>query len=169
MDANLDKLYEYAISYGGRIIFALLIFIVGKWVANLLAKIVEKNLTYTKLNKTLTVFIKNIVYYGLFIFVAVAALNKLGVETTSFAVLLGAAGLAIGLALQGSLANFAAGVMIIIFQPFEVGDQIEAAGSTGIVTEIQIFNTILSADGDKKVIIPNAKITGDKVVVSKKR
>jgi small conductance mechanosensitive channel len=105
----------------------------------------------------------------LLLFVIIAALNKLGVETTSFVALIGAAGLAVGLALQGSLANFAAGVMIIMFHPFGVGDYVEAGGGVGTVQDIQIFSTVIITDDKKKVIVPNAKITGDKITVYPKK
>jgi len=168
MQGNWDKLSGYVIQYGVSFITAILIFIIGKWVAQLLSKIVEKALEKSKVHKTLASFTKNIVYYVILIFVAIAALNKLGIETNSFVALVGAAGLAVGFALQGSLANFAAGVMIILFSPFEVGDTIETAGVSGVVEEIQMFNTLLSAEG-KRVIIPNAKITSDKVTIFLKK
>ncbi|MBM3251746.1 MAG: mechanosensitive ion channel [Candidatus Omnitrophica bacterium] len=160
-----DKIYGYVIQYGFSFLAAILIFIIGKWAAGLISRIIEKVMTKAKVNKTLASFAKNIIYYGILIFVALAALNKLGIETNSFVALIGAAGLAVGFALQGSLANFAAGVMIILFQPFQVGDTIETAGAVGTVEEIQIFNTILIAPDSKRVIIPNAKITGDKITV----
>ncbi|MGE5197192.1 MAG: mechanosensitive ion channel family protein, partial [Deltaproteobacteria bacterium] len=122
-------------------------------------------MTKARLNETLASFIKNIVYYLLLIFVCVAALNKLGIETTSFVALIGAAGLAVGLALQGSLANFAAGVMLILFQPFRLGDEVDAGGASGIVKEIQIFSTIMKTKDNKTIIVPNAKITADKIVI----
>ena len=105
--------------------------------------------------------------YVILIFVILAALGKLGVQTNSFVALIGAAGLAVGFALQGSLANFAAGVMIIMLEPFKAGDVIEAGGASGTVKEIQIFSTIMTSE-DKKIIVPNSKITGDKIVVHKK-
>ena len=119
----------------------------------------------SKIEKTLASFAKNISYAGLLTFVAIAALNKLGVETNSFLAIIGAAGLAIGLALQGSLSNFAAGVMMILFQPFHLGDYVEAGGAEGTVAEIQIFTTIIETKDHKRVIVPNAKITGDKITV----
>ncbi len=122
-------------------------------------------MTKGKLNETLASFLKNIIYYVLLMFVIIAALNKLGIETTSFVAIIGAAGLAVGLALQGSLANFAAGVMLILFQPFKVGDEIDAGGASGIVKEIQIFSTIMETNDKKTIIIPNAKITSDKIVI----
>lgn len=162
-----DKISGYIVLYGMSLVTAILIFVIGKWAAGLLAKLAENFMDKAKVNKTLASFGKNTVYYGILIFVAIAALNKLGVETNSFIALVGAAGLAVGLALQGALSNFAAGVMMILFQPFEVGDTIEAGGAAGKVEEIQIFSTILSAEG-KRIIVPNAKITGDKIVVFKK-
>ena len=122
----------------------------------------------SKVNPPLVSFSKNLVYYGILVFVAIAALNKLGVETNSFVAIIGAAGLAVGLALQGSLANFAAGVMIVLFQPFQVGDYIEAGGAVGKVQEIQIFSTIIISDDKKRVIVPNAKVTSDKIVIHAK-
>ena len=165
MQGIWDKISGYVIQYGVIFITAILIFVIGKWVARLLSKIVEKTLEKAKVHKTLASFTKNIVYYVILLFVAIAALNKVGIETNSFVALVGAAGLAVGFALQGSLANFAAGVMIILFQPFEVGDTIEAGGAQGVVEEIQMFNTILSAPDNKRIIIPNAKVTSDKVVI----
>jgi small conductance mechanosensitive channel len=167
MQEMWDKISGYIVLYGMSFLTAILIFIIGKWAAGLLAKLSEKLMEKAKVNKTLSSFSKNIVYYGILVFVAIAALNKLGIETNSFIALIGAAGLAVGLALQGSLSNFAAGVMMILFQPFEVGDTIEAGGASGKVEEIQIFSTILSAEG-KRIIVPNAKITGDKITVFKK-
>ncbi len=168
MQGIWDKASGYVIQYGVTFITAILIFVIGKWVARVLSKIVEKAMEKGKVHKTLASFTKNIVYYVILIFVAIAALNKVGIETNSFVALVGAAGLAVGFALQGSLANFAAGVMIILFQPFEVGDTIEAGGASGVVEEIQMFNTILSTLDNKRIIIPNAKITSDKVVIFQK-
>ena len=166
MQSTIDKAIGYLMQYGLSLLYAILIFIIGKWLARFASKIATVTMERANLNATLASFLKNIVYYTLLIFVAIAALNKIGIETTSFVALVGAAGLAIGLALQGSLANFAAGVMLIFFQPFKVGDDIEAGGASGIVKEIQIFSTIINAKDKKTVIVPNAKITADKIVVN---
>ena len=166
MQNTIDKAIGYLMQYGLSLLYAILIFIIGKWLARFASKIATVTMERANLNATLASFLKNIVYYTLLIFVAIAALNKIGIETTSFVALVGAAGLAIGLALQGSLANFAAGVMLIFFQPFKVGDDIEAGGASGIVKEIQIFSTIINAKDKKTVIVPNAKITADKIVVN---
>lgn len=160
-----EKIFSNFMQFGINFLAAVVIFFVGKWIARLLSRLFERGMEKSKINKTLTSFVKNMIYYGLLLFVAIAALNKLGIETNSFVALIGAAGLAVGFALQGSLANFAAGVMIILFQPFHVGDTIEAAGALGTVSEIEIFNTIIMTSDKKRVIIPNAKITGDKITV----
>ena len=165
MQDTIDKIYFYLIQYGMNLIAAILIFLVGKWAARLISGILEKALIKSKVEQTLANFAKNIVYFTMLTFVAIAALNKLGVETNSFIAVVGAAGLAVGLALQGSLSNFAAGVMMIIFQPFHIGDYIEAGGAEGKVSEIQVFNTIITTKDNKRVIVPNAKVTGDKIVV----
>ncbi len=161
MEGVWDKFSVYAVDYGLRIIYALLILVIGKWVARLITKLVEKALVKAEVDPSLASFTKSLAYIGLMVFIVIAALNKLGIETTSFIAIIGAAGLAVGLALQGSLANFAAGVMLIIFKPFKVGDFIEAAGKLGTVIEIQIFNTIIDHPDNRRMIIPNSKITGD--------
>jgi len=160
-----DKALGYFMQYGLSFVYAILIFLIGKWAARLVSNIAATTMTKGKLNETLASFLKNIIYYVLLIFVVIAALNKLGIETTSFVAIIGAAGLAVGLALQGSLANFAAGVMLILFQPFKVGDEVDAGGASGIVKEIQIFSTIMESNDKKTIIIPNAKITSDKIVI----
>jgi small conductance mechanosensitive channel len=160
-----DKILPYIIKYGLSFITAIIIFVIGKWVARIVAKLAEKTMERAKVNKSLVSFTKNIIYFCILIFVVIAALNNVGIQTNSFVALIGAAGLAVGLALQGSLANFAAGVMIILFQPFQIGDTVEAGGATGTVEEIQIFNTIIITPDNKRFIVPNAKITGDKIAV----
>ncbi|MBP6920813.1 MAG: mechanosensitive ion channel [Candidatus Omnitrophica bacterium] len=163
MQEMWDKFSVYALDYGLRLVYAILILIIGKWIARLVTNLVEKAMIKGKLDQTLASFAKSLAFIGLMAFVIVAALNKLGIETTSFIAIIGAAGLAVGLALQGSLANFAAGVMLIIFKPFKVGDFVEAAGKLGTVVEIQMFNTILDQPDNRRTIVPNAKVTGDTV------
>jgi small conductance mechanosensitive channel len=167
MQDILDKAWGYVMQYGLSLIYAILIFVIGKWVARIVAKAADAAMTKAKMNQTLTSFLKNIIYYLLLAFVILAALNKLGIETTSFVAIIGAAGLAVGLALQGSLSNFAAGVMLILLQPFKVGDEVEAGGASGIVKEIQIFSTVMETKDNKTIIVPNAKITSDKIVIHK--
>ena len=164
MEGIWDKFSVYAVDYGLRLLYALLILIIGKWVARLVTNLIEKGMIRAKVDASLSSFTKSLSYIGLMAFIVIAALNKLGIETTSFIAVIGAAGLAVGLALQGSLANFAAGVMLIIFKPFKVGDFIEAAGQLGSVVEIQIFNTILDHPDNRRMTIPNSKITGDIVI-----
>jgi small conductance mechanosensitive channel len=168
MDTTLNKVIDYLIPYAFNIVAALLIVLVGKWVARVATNFFEGALKRAKVEPTLASFGKNIAYFSILTFVVIAALNKLGVETNSFLAIIGAAGLAVGLALQGSLSNFAAGVMMIIFNPFKLGDHIEAGGAEGVVTDIQIFHTVLMTPDKKRVIIPNAKITADKIVVHPK-
>lgn len=163
-----DKISPYILKYGFKLIVAILIFILGKWLAHLAGRVAHQAMHKANVNKTLSSFFKNIIYYGILIFVAIAALGQLGIQTNSFVAIIGAAGLAVGLALQGSLANFAAGVMIILLQPFELGDEIEAGGASGTVEEIQIFSTILRTLDKRKIIVPNGKITADKIIINKK-
>ena len=158
--ANIDwtHFYQLAADFGIRLVAALAIFIIGRWVARWLSRLLEKGMQKAGTDHTLIVFLRNIVYVGLLIFVIIAAIGQLGVQTTSFLAVLGAAGLAVGLALQGSLANFAAGVLIIIFRPFKVGDFIEAGGIAGVVKAISIFTTTLHTPDNKVIIVPNAQV-----------
>jgi len=169
MEANIQKIHEYVISYGMNVLAAIVIFIIGKLVAKFTANLAEKAMLKSKVEKTLASFGKHLVFYALMTFVFIAALNKLGVETSSFIAVVGAASLAVGLALQGSLANFASGVLIILFQHFKVGDIIDAGGAQGKVEEIQIFNTIILSNENKRVIVPNSKITGDKITIEQSK
>jgi small conductance mechanosensitive channel len=164
MEDILKTVYEYLATYGLQILAALLIFFVGRWVARVVAGLVEKALIKSKVDKTIAKFARHLTNIGLLVFVVIAALARLGIETTQFAVALGAAGLAIGLALQGSLANFASGFLLIVFRPFKVGDFIEAAGVKGVVEEIQIFNTIINTPDNIRVIVPNGQITGGNIL-----
>lgn len=158
--ANVDwtQLYELGADLGLKLIAALAIFVIGRWVARWLSRLLEKGMEKAGTDHTLIVFLRNIVYVGLMVFVILAAVGQLGVQTTSFLAVLGAAGLAVGLALQGSLANFAAGVLIIVFRPFKVGDYIEAGGVAGTVRAISIFTTTLHTPDNKVVIVPNAQV-----------
>lgn len=142
---------------------AALIFVVGMWLAKRLTRLAESMLQRSKLDETLIRFAGKILFAVLVTFVAIAALSQIGVQTASLIAVLGAAGLAVGLALQGSLSNFAAGVMIIGFRPFQKGDYVEAAGVSGSVDEVSIFTTTLLTPDNRKVIVPNAQITGDTI------
>ncbi|MEN8246505.1 MAG: mechanosensitive ion channel domain-containing protein [Thermodesulfobacteriota bacterium] len=163
-ESYMDKIWEMVSLYGVNIIAALAIFIVGRWVAKIVRNVTTKVMTKKNVDPIIVGFTCNIAYIALLIFIIIAALGQLGIQTTSFIAILGAAGLAIGLALQGSLSNFAAGFLMVIFRPFNVGDYIEGAGVSGTVEEIQIFTTTLVTPDNKTVIIPNAKMTGDNII-----
>ena len=163
MQETWEKIYTYLITYGFNLLAAILIFVVGKWLARLVSNIIEKLMIKANTEKTLASFVKHISYFGFLVFVIIAALSKVGIETTSLIAVIGAAGLAVGLALQGSLANFAAGILLILFKPFKVGDFVEAGGTVGTVKEIQIFCTVLDHFDNRRIVIPNAKITGDNI------
>ena len=160
----LVSLYKYLAANGMNVLYALIIFVIGRWVAKLISELVEKAMVKAKIDAILHKFVKNIVYLGLLAFVIIAALDRVGVEMTSFAVVLGAAGLAVGLALQGSLSNFAAGILLVIFRPFKVGDVVEISGKLGVVKQIQIFNTVLSSPDNVRIIVPNAQVTGGNIL-----
>jgi small conductance mechanosensitive channel len=164
MENLVQKIWEILTVYGLKILAAIAVFIIGRWIAKALTRVVEKVMAKGNVDQTLIRFTANLAYIALFTFVVLAALGQLGIQTTSFIAVLGAAGLAIGLALQGSLANFAAGFLIILFRPFKVGDVIEGAGTAGKVEEIQIFTTKIITPDNKTVIVPNAILTGDNIV-----
>jgi small conductance mechanosensitive channel len=161
---NIEKVTETIINlisvYALKFIAAILIFIIGKWLARKLSDLILKLLEKNKVDVTLIGFIENITYYTLLIVVLIAAAGQLGINTTSFLTIVGAAGLAVGLALKDSLSNFASGVMLILFRPFRVGDVVSAGGVTGTVESITIFNTIFKTPDNQKVIAPNSGITG---------
>ena len=167
MDIALLKYKETALLYGSeyglKIIAALFIFIIGKWVANKLTALIKSMMTKAQVDKTLVEFSESIIYFSLLLMVIIAALNQLGVNTTSFVAVFGAATLAIGLALQGSFSNIGAAVLIILFRPFKVGDVIEAAGVTGEVTDINLFSTIITPVDKRMVIVPNSSIIGGNI------
>jgi small conductance mechanosensitive channel len=148
------------VEFGLRLLTAIAVFFIGKWIARFLTSLLGRVMTRSNLDVTLVKFVGNLVYALLLALVVMAALDRLGVDTTSFAAIVAAAGLAVGFALQGSLGNFAAGVMLIIFKPFKVGDFIDAGGNKGTVEEIQIFNTLMRTGDNIQIIVPNGAITG---------
>ncbi|MFC7412024.1 mechanosensitive ion channel family protein [Larsenimonas suaedae] len=163
MDMNIDALWEL-VQYKGSVIalnlaYALIILVVGLWLAKWLRSLITKALTRANADPLLVKFGTNVAYAALVVFVALAAIGKLGIQTTSFVAVIGAAGLAIGLALQGSLSNFAAGVLVIIFRPYKIGDYIEGGGVAGTVIDVQIFTTELKTGDNRKIIVPNSKMT----------
>ena len=161
-DFSQDEMNEFAqnhvIPWGINIVTALLIFIVGKIVVKILVGLIGKLLRRTNLDNILVEFIQAIANALLLIVVIIAALDQLGVDTTSMIALIGAAGLAIGLALQGSLQNFASGFLLLVFRPFTAGDYIEAGGTAGVVKTIGIFTTILNSPDNREITVPNGAI-----------
>lgn len=155
---------ENAVVYGVKILVAIVIFFVGQMVAKGARAGLRQLMIRAKIDSTLVGFLGNLSYASVLVLVLILALTQLGVETTSLVAVLGAAGLAVGLALQGSLSNFASGILLIVFRPIRVGDYIEAGGATGIVRDIEIFTTQLTTSDNKLVIVPNSKIMGDKIV-----
>lgn len=160
MTSSVQTVTDMIGLYTLNIASAIVIFVIGKWIVNKITAIASKlMLKNEKVDITLAKFLEDIIYYVLMIIVALTALKQLGVDTTSFFAILGAAGLAVGLALKDSLGNFASGVMIILFKPFKVGDFINAGGVAGSVEEVNIFNTILKTGDNQKLIVPNGIIT----------
>lgn len=155
----LDKLPGYALN----VLYAVIILILGRIIAGVIRSVAIKVMKKSKVDETLISFSSSLSYIALMTMVIIAAINQLGIQTTSIVAVLGAAGLAVGLALQGSLSNFAAGVLMIIFKPIKVGDFIQGAGELGEVLDIEIFTTTLKTPDCKKVIIPNAKLAGDNI------
>ena len=163
MEQVIPKIQEWLVLYGLMIIAALAILVVGRLAALGIRKVIRTLLRKSRVDETLVSFVSGLSYAAIMAFVIIAAIGKLGVQTASFVAVLGAAGLAVGLALQGSLANFAAAVLLTIFRPFKIGDFIEAGGTAGTVEEIGIFTTVLKTPDNKQVIVPNAKMTSDNI------
>lgn len=153
-ESNQALLFQYIVNIAA----ALLILIIGFIAAKVLASTFERIMHRRKVDKTISSFIASLLKYTILAFVIIAALSRIGVQTASFIAVLGAAGLAIGLALQGSLSNFAAGVLIVGFRPFRAGDFVEVAGTSGTVQNVQILTTILLTPDNKEIIIPNASV-----------
>jgi len=159
----IQELMPQIQTYGMRILIALVIFIVGRWIARLITNMTKRAMAKAGVEQTLMTFLGNLIYYVLLVAVIIATINQVGIQTTSLLAVLGAAGLAIGLALQGSLSNFAAGVMIVGFRPYKVGDFIEAGGVTGVVEQVQIFTTIMRTGDNKKIIVPNSQVMAGEI------
>lgn len=154
---------ELATEYGLKIIGAIVIWVIGSWIIKKLVRGTRTVMTKRDFDESLQKFLLNLISWLLKILLILAILSQLGVETTSFAAILAAAGLAIGMALQGSLGNFAGGVLIMIFKPFKIGDFIEAQGETGTVKEIEIFTTKLTTPDNKEIIIPNGSLSNGNI------
>ncbi len=157
------EIQKNIMTYGLDILAAGVIFMIGKWLAVRISEILEKLLLRARMDETLAKFTRHLTYVSLLVFAVIAALAKLGIETASFIAVLGAAGFAVGMALQGSLSNFAAGILILVFRPFKVGDVVTLAGINGKVQEIQIFNTLLCSEDNVQYIIPNSQATSGSI------
>jgi small conductance mechanosensitive channel len=164
IDTMQDKVMLFFTTYGPTILGAIIVFIIGLWVINFVVKITRRSLSKRGIDVSLQSFLISLVSVGLKILLIITVAGMIGIQTTSFVAVIGALGLAIGLALQGSLANFAGGVLMLFFKPFKVGDLIESQGQTGVVQEIQIFNTILLTPENKTVILANGAVSNGTII-----
>ena len=160
----LPTIQQYGLEYGLLFIKALAIFIIGKFIVGLLRKVVDRIMQRNGVDDMLRKFLSNMIFALLMTFVIIAAIGSLGIQTASLIAVIGAAGLAIGLALQGSLSNFAAGVLMIIFRPYRIGDLVNVAGTDGFVEEVEVFTTVLRTPDKIKIIIPNGQIMNDQII-----
>ena len=163
MDNVADQLTFFVTTYGIKVIGAIIILILGRIAAGIGRNVVRKVLEKSKTDPAVVSFVGSMIYFLILIFAVLAALAKFGIQTASFVAILGAAGFAIGFALQGSLANFAAGVLILVLRPFKVGDFIDGAGVAGTVKDIQLFTTVLATPDNIKIMVPNGKLFGDTI------
>lgn len=164
MQGLLHRGQEILTQYGPSVVAAIVIFVVGRWVAMILTRVVGRVASRAKMDPILVKFLGSLTYAVLLTLVIISALGRLGLNTTSFVAVVGAAGLAVGLAFQGTLGNLASGVMVIFFRPFTAGDYIEAGGEAGTVEEVQVFSTVLRTPDNRKIIIPNSSITGGNII-----
>lgn len=164
LDSQADYMNVYIIPWGINFVTALVVFVLGRWFAKVICRFLNRLMKRANVDAILIAFIENILYFALLIIVVIAALDRLGVNTTSVLAVFAAAGLAVGLALKDSLSNFAAGAMLVFFKPFKNGDYIEAGGQSGVVEEIRIFNTILRTGDNREVILPNSHIYGGTII-----
>ena len=160
----MNRIYALVVQYGMNFVGAVAIFFIGRWVAKSVSSLLSKALTKAKVDPTLVLFMDNLAYTAMLVFIIIAALAEVGVQTASVVAVLGAAGLAVGLALQGSLANFASGVLLLVFKPFRVGDYVEIAGVGGTVQAIHVFNTVLNDPNNIRVIVPNGQVTSGNIL-----
>ncbi|KUM52015.1 mechanosensitive ion channel domain-containing protein [Rheinheimera sp. EpRS3] len=159
-EGNHELLLGYSLKILLQVIAAIFIFYIGRMMARAISRFIERTLVARAVDKAVVAFVASLIYAILLIATVLMALSQIGVQTTSFIAILGAAGLAVGLALQGSLANFASGILIILLRPFKSGDFIDAGGVSGTVDKIEIFQTMMRTPDNKRVIVPNAQITG---------
>jgi small conductance mechanosensitive channel len=158
-----DKISDFVVAYGVKFLMAILVLIIGLWLINRFVRVLNKGFAKKDLDETLRPFIANLIAWTLRILLIVSVASMIGIQTTSFIAVIGAAGLAIGLALQGTLANFAGGFLILVFKPFKAGDLIDAQGYLGVVEEIQIFVTKILTPGNRLVIIPNGILSNGSI------
>ncbi len=164
IEEHIEHLISLLVEYTPRLIGAFLVLFVGLWLIKHFAKLADKAMAKKELDISLKTFLLSLLSVGLKVILIVTVAGMIGIGTTSFVTILGAAGLAVGLALQGSLSNFAGGVLLLIFKPYKVGDTIEAQGQIGKVTEIEIFNTILITNDLKTIILPNGAVSNGTIV-----
>jgi len=163
MEAMWTRLMETAVGWGPNLIGALVILVLGWWGARLLRGLLGRSMARAGVDQTLVRFVGSLFYTAVMVLVVIAALGRLGVNTTSFAAIVAAAGLAVGLAFQDSLSNFAAGVLLIVFRPFKAGDYVEAGGVAGSIEQVEVFTTVLKTPDNRRVIVPNSQITGGSI------
>ena len=163
-DNLLEMLRTTGLEFGINIITAIAIFYIGKMIVGLLTRSLRKVMQAQEIDKTLESFVCNLVRMVLLTFVIIASVSALGIQTTAFIAVIGAAGLAIGLALQGSLSNFASGVLIVLFRPYKVGDWVEAAGVAGTIVEVQILTTVFKTGDNKSIIVPNGQVMNSIII-----
>jgi small conductance mechanosensitive channel len=164
IDAFYEKAVELSVTYAPKLALAIFTLVVGLYIIKGLSKIIVLSMEKSKVDRTLVPFVSNLISWGLKALLFISVASMVGVATTSFIAVLGAAGLAVGLALQGSLGNFAGGVLILLFKPYGIDDLIETQGHIGVVKEVQIFNTILLSPDNKRVIIPNGAISNGSII-----
>ncbi|MDR9435397.1 MAG: mechanosensitive ion channel [Thiohalophilus sp.] len=159
LSSYTDKGVELLMQFGPQLVLAIVVLIIGLWLINRLVKVMARAMERSKIEPTLSRFLQSLVGIGLKVLLLISVASMVGIATTSFIAVLGAAGLAVGLALQGSLANFAGGALILMFRPYKVGDYITAQGVSGTVTDIQVFNTILTTPDNVRIIVPNGAMS----------
>ena len=163
MNIDMDMITSFIVMYGLKLVGSIAIFLIGKWVAGLITSLIKKVMSRSKLDETLSVFLLKVIYGILFVFVVLAALDNLGLDTSSFVAIFAAAGLAIGLAFKDTFANIGAGVLLIFFRPFKIGDFVTISGETGTVEEISLFTTNLGTLSNKYILIPNGSIVSGNI------
>lgn len=162
-ETRIQGIIDLAVDYGLSIIGAVAILIIGRILAGFVRRMVRKAMARTDVDQAIVSFLCSLAYYAVIIFAVIAALKKFGFETASLVAVLGAAGFAVGFALQGSLSNFAAGIMLLVFRPYKIGDVIDAAGVVGKVSEMRLFTTVLYSPDNVKIIVPNSALFGDTI------